>query len=381
MRSVLVILFGTILSLSIACDSGPTRADNPDDDPVERDRDLDKISLPPGFRIDLYANDVPNARSLALSDNGVLFVGTRAGTVYAVVDSDDDFVADTIFVVDENLRAPNGVAFRNGTLYVAEIDRILRYDEIEARLYQPPSPIVVYDALPSEGHHGWKYIAFGPDGKLYVPIGAPCNICDPGQPYASLWRMNEDGSNFELYASGIRNTVGFDWNPVNGELWFTDNQRDHMGDDVPDDELNYAPVPGLHFGYPYFHAGDIPDPEFGQGRIESDYQGPAEQLGAHVAPLGMEFYEGDMFPAEYRNQIFIAEHGSWNRSEKIGYRITLVRLNGSSEVVSRETFAQGWLEGQSNWGRPVDLEHLPDGSLLVSDDFKGVIYRISYSRD
>ncbi|GMQ83201.1 MAG: sorbosone dehydrogenase family protein [Rhodothermia bacterium] len=383
MRSVLAILIGAFLSLSIACDSGPKDIIDMDDDPVERDnnrdKDLDKITLPPGFRIDLYANNVPNARSLARSENGVVFVGTRVGTVYAVVDSNDDCVADTTIVIDEDLRRPNGVAIRNGDLYVAENSRILRYDQIEISLSQPPTPVVVYDGLPTDALHGWKFIAFGPDDKLYVPIGAPCNICDKGQPYAALWRMNTDGSNFELYASGIRNTVGFGWHPVTEELWFTDNQRDYLGDDVPSDELNYAPVPGLHFGYPYFHAGDVPDPVFGQGRNASDYRAPAVRLGPHVAPLGLEFYDGDMFPAEYRHQIFIAEHGSWNRSQKIGYRITLVRLNGSSEVISYETFADGWLQGQSNWGRPVDLEHLPDGSLLVSDDQKGVIYRISYT--
>lgn len=240
MRSVLAIWIGAFHSISMACDSGPKDIIDLDDDPVERDKDLDQVTLPPGFRIDLYAKNVPNARSLAQSENRVLFVGTREGTVYAVVDRDDDFVADTTFVIDETLRLPNGVAVRDGDLYVAEVSRILRYDQIEAKLDQPPEPVVVFDMLPTDGHHGWKYIAFGPDGKLYVPIGAPCNICDQGQPYAALWRMNADGSNFELCASGIRNTVGFDWHPVSVELWFTDNQRDHLGDDVPDDELNYA---------------------------------------------------------------------------------------------------------------------------------------------
>ncbi len=343
--------------------------------------DLSRIKLPPGFEISVYSDDVPGARSLALSESGTLFVSTRRGDgdVFAVVDTDGDGRADMTYTIASGLNTPNGVALRSGALYVAEISRILRYDDIENRLDDPPEPVVVYDELPTEGHHGWKYIAFGPDDKLYVPIGAPCNICDPGEPYASIWRMDPDGSNMESFATGIRNTVGFTWHPETGEMWFTDNGRDMMGDDLPPDELNHAPEKGMHFGYPYFHGGDIPDPEFGQGRNAGDYVAPARRLGPHVASLGIEIYDGVMFPAEYRHQVFIAEHGSWNRSDKIGYRVSLVRLDENFVATGYETFAEGWLQGQEAWGRPVDLEQLPDGSLLISDDHAGAVYRVVYS--
>jgi len=366
-------LFATavlILACSISDGTGPERV---------QDDDLAKIQLPPGFEISYYSQDVPNARSMALSPSGVLFVGTRAGSVYAVLDDNADRVADRTLTIASDLRSPNGVALRDGNLYVAEINRILRYDDIEKHLDSPPEPVVVKGDLPTDGQHGWKYIAFGPDGKLYIPIGAPCNICEPGSPYASIWRMNPDGTQFEQFASGIRNSVGFDWHPATNDLWFTDNGRDMLGDDVPNDELNRAPRKGMNFGYPYFHEGTVPDPEFGNGKVASDYQGPAQKMGPHVAPLGVEFYEGSQFPAPFRNQIFIAQHGSWNRSQKIGYRVMVVRLNANSDVIGYEPFAQGWLQGQENWGRPVDLETLPDGSLLVSDDLKGAIYRIRYT--
>lgn len=341
---------------------------------------LDAIELPDGFAIDVFARMLPEARSLAVSENGTLFVGTRqAGSVYALVDADGDARADTAYTIAEDLHQPNGVAVRDGDLYVAEVSRILRYDGIETRLGDPPAPAVVYDDLPSDEHHGWKYIAFGPDGKLYVPVGAPCNICDPETPYASILRMNADGSDVEIYARGVRNTVGFDWDPATGDLWFTDNGRDWLGNDRPPDELNHAPAAGLHFGYPHVHGENILDTEFGQGHDPGDYVPPAQALGPHVAALGMTFYTGDLFPAEYRNQAFIAEHGSWNRSEKIGYRVTLVRLNDDRAAVRYEPFAEGWLQGNSNWGRPVDLALMPDGALLISDDQTGTIYRIAYT--
>ena len=356
------------------------------------DTDLSKINLPPGFVISMYAENIENARSMSLSDSGVLFVGTRRkGTVYAIVDSDGDGTADQTYVIDSGLNMPNGVAFRDGDLFVAEVSRILRYDDIESRLSDPPEPVVVYDEFPSESQHGWKYIAFGPDGMLYVPVGAPCNICDRGLPYASIWRLNVDGSSAavtaavtssvtaEVYAEGVRNSVGLAWHPESGDLWFTDNGRDLMGDDTPSDELNHAPRPGMHFGYPFFHAGLIEDPEFGAGHETSDFSLPVQRLGPHVASLGLEFYQGNQFPQEYRGQIFIAEHGSWNRSKKIGYRITVVRLDRNHKPLSYETFADGWLQNEDAWGRPVDLEHLPDGSLLVSDDTNNAIYRIRYT--
>jgi len=336
---------------------------------------LDDIELPPGFSIEEYA-DVPNARSLALGEDGTLFVSNRKGqSVYAVV-ADGDGSTRTIELADD-MNAPNGIAFYDGDLYVAEIDRVTRFVDIESRLDNVPEAELLDIELPSERHHGWRYIGFGPDNKLYISIGAPCNVCDK-TGFAEIVRMNPDGSNRETYASGIRNSVGFTWHPESGELWFTDNGRDMLGDDVPSCELNRVTEPGQHFGFPYCHAGEVPDPEFGNGRDCDDYTAPARKLGPHVAPLGVRFYTGKMFPAEYQGQIFIAEHGSWNRSKKIGYRITLVRLEDGSPV-SYEPFAVGWLQGESVSGRPVDLIVLGDGSLLVSDDLSGKIHRISYS--
>jgi len=321
------------------------------------DLPLDKIQLPEGFNISVYAADVKNARSLELSPSGTLFVGTRGeGKVYAIQDRDGDFRSDTIYTIASGLKMPNGVAFRNGDLYVAEVSRILKFENIEGQLSNPPEPVVVYDDYPTETHHGWKYIAFGPDDKLYVPVGAPCNICESEKEvFASITRMNPDGSNMEVVQHGIRNTVGFTWHPETADLWFTDNGRDWMGDDQPDCELNYAPEEGLHFGYPYCHQGDILDPEFGEGHDCTEYRSPVQKLGPHVAPLGLDFYTGDQFPEEYRGQIFIAQHGSWNRSEKIGYRISLVKLEGN-KAVAYTHFATGWLNGDKVWGRPVDIE-------------------------
>jgi glucose/arabinose dehydrogenase/protein-S-isoprenylcysteine O-methyltransferase Ste14 len=341
---------------------------------------LEKIKLPPGFQIDIYASGVRGARSMALGPGGVLFVGTRdEGKVYAILDRDGDQKADEIITIAMGLNTPNGVAYRDGSLYVAEISRILRFDNIADRLYNPPKPVLVNKTLPKDRSHGWKYIAFGPDGLLYVPVGAPCNVCEKKDGrYASIMRMKPDGKGLEIFASGVRNTVGFDWHPETKELWFTDNGRDWMGDDRPPDELNHAPQKGMHFGFPYCH-GDIHDSSYGKHRDCSQFTPPAIKLGPHVAALGMKFYTGEMFPAEYRNRIFIAEHGSWNRTRPIGYRITMVRLD-NSRAVSYETFAEGWLEGMTAWGRPVDVLLMPDGALLVSDDRAGVIYRIHYRK-
>jgi glucose/arabinose dehydrogenase len=349
--------------------------------PSEHDRPmLDRIELPPGFEIEIYADGIKNARSLAMSRAGVLFVGTRSeGKVYALVDRDGDYRADEVFVIAQDLNMPNGVAVKGEALYVAEVSRILRFDGINGRLANPPEPAVVYDGFPDDRYHGWKFIAFGPDGRLYVPVGAPCNVCDRGDPYASITRMNEDGSDFEIFARGVRNTVGFDWHPVTGEMWFTDNGRDWLGDNKPPDELNRAPDAGLHFGFPFCHGDGIRDPEFGDKPC-SLYAAPEVELGPHVAALGMRFYTGVMFPEEYKNSIFIAEHGSWNRTVPIGYRITTVTLEDSGTATYR-VFAQGWLQDGDAWGRPVDLLVLPDGSLLVSDDKGGAIYRISYQKN
>jgi len=341
---------------------------------------LDKITLPSGFEIKLYA-EVPNARSMTLSPDGTLFVGSRsAGKVYAIQTRDQGTQIKKPSVIGERLNMSNGVAFKDGALYVAEIGRVLRYEGIEARLKNPPQPVTISDRFPRDRQHGWKFIAFGPDGDLYVPVGAPCNICEPDPDrYAAIMRMKPNGGNLELFARGIRNTVGFDCHPQTKELWFTDNGRDLMGDDVPPDELNYAPKQGLHFGYPYCHGGDIPDPEYGKKRPCSEFTPPAQKLGPHVAALGMRFYTGSMFPSEYRNQIFIAEHGSWNRSTPIGYRVTMVEIKGN-KAVSYRPFAEGWLQGNRAWGRPVDVLVMPDGALLVSDDEAGAIYRISYKK-
>ena len=342
---------------------------------------LEQIKLPPGFKIDIYAADVPKARSMAISPQGVLFVGTRkAGKVYAVRDRDGDFRADEVITLAKGLNMPNGVAFRNGALYVAEVNRVLRYDNIEKQIHAPPKPVIVNDSFPTDRHHGWKYIAIGPDNMLYVPVGAPCNICEKDDArYASIMRMQLDGSGLEIYAHGVRNTVGFDWHPQTRELWFTNNGRDWMGDNLPPDTLHRAPRKGLHFGFPYCHGGDIPDPRFGAKRSCNEFVQPDIKLPAHVAPLGMKFYSGSMFPSTYRHQIFIAEHGSWNRSVPIGYRITMAVFE-KDQAPRYETFAEGWLQNSKAWGRPVDIVEMKDGSLLVSDDRAGVIYRITYSQ-
>lgn len=339
---------------------------------------LSKIRLPEGFSISLFADDVPNARSLALGEKGTVFVGTRTdGRVFAVVDADRDGTADQVHTLAEGWMLPNGVAFKDGDLYVAEVHRVHRFDDVESHLTNPESK-VIHDDLPKIRHHGWKFIAFGPDGWLYVPVGAPCNICKSEDPvFASILRMKPDGSEREVYAHGVRNTVGFDWHPETGALWFTDNGRDWMGDDLPPDELNRAPEKGLHFGYPYCHGGEYPDDSF-DSKPCSEFTPPARNLGPHVAALGIDFYTGAMFPAEYRGQLFIAEHGSWNRSTPIGYRIQRVPVEGG-EAKGYETFAEGWLgEDGKAWGRPVDVLEMPDGALLVSDDRAGVIYRITY---
>jgi len=358
------------------------KSPQPETKVVSIDSTLQQIKLPPGFSISLFA-EVENARSLALSPAGIVYVGNRnEDKVYAVQDTDGDFVADKKWVLDTGLNMPNGVAFRDGDLYVAEVSRILKYEGIESKLDNPGEPVVLYDKFPTETHHGWKYIAFGPDGKLYVPIGAPCNICEPTDPiYAAIHRMNADGTGLELYASGVRNTVGFTWHPQTNALWFTDNGRDMLGDDIPPCELNTAPTAGLHFGYPYCHGGTLQDPEFGDKRACDEFEKPALNFGAHVAPLGLKFYTGSMFPAEYQNQLIVAEHGSWNRSKKSGYKLNLVKLDANG-VATAETFVSGWLneESQEVSGRPVDVLQLPDGSLLVSDDHAGRIYRITYSK-
>jgi glucose/arabinose dehydrogenase len=334
---------------------------------------LERLRLPPGFEARLWAR-APGARSMTLSPGGTVFVGTREGNVYAIRTAPGG--DRSVVTLARGLNMPNGVAFREGSLYVAEVHRVIRYDAIESRVSNPPAPIVVRE-FPKDRHHGWKFIAFGPDGMLYVPVGAPCNICQPAPMYAAIHRMRPDGSGFETFARGIRNTVGFDWDPATRELWFTDNGRDMLGDDVPPDELDHAPRAGLDFGYPTCHGRSIADPEFGRRRPCSATTPPDVELGPHVAALGMRFSTGRMFPEKYRSGIFIAEHGSWNRTRKIGYRVGFVPVQ-EGRAGPYEVFARGWLQDEQAWGRPVDVLVLPDGALLVSDDEAGAIYRISY---
>jgi glucose/arabinose dehydrogenase len=339
------------------------------------DLPLERIKLPPGFKISIFSDNVPSAREMAVSPNGTLFVGSMKGNVYAVLDTDKDYKADKVITLATGLEMPVGVDYRDGALYVSAVSRILRYDDIEARLENPPQPVVVNATFPKETHHGWKFIRFGPE--LYSRWGPPiCKQAD--ERFASIMRMKPDGTGLEIFARGVRNTVGFDWHPLTKELWFTDNGRDWMGEDQPPDELNHAPTKGLHFGYPFCHGGELPDPDFGTERSCKELAPPAMKLGPHVASLGMRFYTGKMFPEAYRNHIFIAEHGSWNRLRKSGYRVTLVRLEGN-RAVSYEDFASGWEKNNLRWGRPVDVQVAPDGSLLVSDDYAGAIYRITYS--
>ena len=354
---------------------------NTDTSALYKKYQLDKIKLPPGFLISVYA-EVPNARSITLSPAGILYVGNRVeDKVYAVVDENKDGKADKVYTLASGLNTPNGVAFKNGHLYIATVSSILKLENIESNLAHPPQPKIVYDKFPSDKHHGWKFIAFGPDGKLYVPVGAPCNVCkNDNAIYASITRINDDGTGLEIFANGIRNSVGFSWHPVSKQLWFTENGRDMLSDDTPADELNTASTAGLHFGFPYCHQGDILDPEFGKNKKCTDYVAPVQKLGPHVAALGMRFYTGSKFGAEYSNQIFIAEHGSWNRKEPIGYRVSLVKIDANGKSSGYSTFAEGWLQPDGKvLGRPVDVQQMPDGALLVSDDYSGVIYRITHS--
>jgi len=337
----------------------------------------DKIKAPRGFKVEVYANGLANARSMRMGDNGTLFVSTRlAGNVYAVVDNKGKREVKTIA---KGLHRPNGIAFHKGSLYVAELSKIWRYDDIEKNLDNPPKPVLIYEDLPKDEPHGWKFIGIGPDNKLYVPIGAPCNICAPPDTHAQIRRMDLDGKNVEIIARGVRNTVGFDWHPTTKELYFTDNGRDWMSEDIPHDELNRVANPGKdHFGFPFCHQGDLTDNEQGWGRSCSEFVKPVALLGPHTAALGMRFYTGTSFPQQYRGAIFIARHGAWNRSTKIGGDIVVAQLNRDGSVRSVEPFLTGFLENNAYVGRPVDALVIKDGSLLVSDDYNGAIWRVSY---
>jgi glucose/arabinose dehydrogenase len=381
MKKIFLSILVGVMALILSCSKKESEESKQADDPASR-LPLNSIKLPEGFAISVFA-EVPNARSLAMSPNGTIFVGNRdEDKVYAVKDTDGDHKADKKWVLASELNMPNGVAFHKGDLYIAEVSKISKIKDVESKLDNPGALEVVYDKYPTETHHGWKYIAFGPDEKLYIPVGAPCNICESADPvYASITRMNSDGTGMEIFASGVRNTVGFTWHPETKNIWFTDNGRDMMGDDIPPCELNTASQMGMHFGYPYCHGGTIKDPEFGDKKACPEFTSPVQNLGAHVAALGLKFYTGTQFPQAYRNQIILAEHGSWNRSKKSGYKLSLVTLDSSGKALDYKPFASGWLDEntQKVWGRPVDVLVMPDGSMLVSDDQAGVIYRITYN--
>lgn len=347
------------------------------------EKNLGKLNLPPGFEIDIYA-EVPGARSMTLGQStGTVFVGTRGEEAYAAVDKDKDRKAEKVVKILDDLKVGNGVAMHEGNLYIAEQHRIARYPAPGFDLNLPFADMreVIYDKLPDKAHHGWRYIAFGPDGKLYVTVGAPCNICEVNDTEATIIRMNPDGSDAEIYAHGIRNSVGMDFQPDTGVLYFTDNNTDMMGDDSPPGELNAAPEKGMHFGFPYYAGGRDRHKDWKDKEPPQEVTFPAAEFQAHVANLGFKFYTGDMFPAEYKGDAIIAQHGSWNRSSPVGYKLVRVRFDDNHKVAGKEVFIDGWLQSGEAWGRPTDVLQLPDGSLLVSDDYNGVIYRISYSGD
>ena len=342
------------------------------------------LTLPDGFQINTFANNVPNARQMVLGNNGTVFVGSRrAGEVWALRDNNNDGEVDQRYLIDKNLNMPSGLAFRDGHLYVGAVNQILRYRDIESYLKNPPKPQIAFDNLPSALHHGWKFLRFSPEGALFVPVGAPCNVCEEQDPrFASILKVdiepNQYTKNYEIFAYGVRNSVGFDWHPQTGEFWFSDNGRDHLGDDAPPCEINLATRAGMHFGFPYVHGGAIADPDFFNGHQFSDFRTPALSLGAHVAPLGIHFYRGKQFPKEFQHQLFVAEHGSWNRSKKVGYKIMLATIN-NNQATSYTPVVSGFLKGEKTLGRPVAMLELNDGSLLISDDYANKIYRLTYN--
>ncbi len=338
---------------------------------------LADLKTPKNFHLEVYASGVPNARSIRIGDKGTVFVSTRTlGKVYAIVDKDGKREVKTLA---SDMNSPNGIAFHDGTLYIAEINRISKIDNVESQLDNPPKPTVIYSDLPNDAPHGWKFLTVGPDNKLYFNIGAPCNICMPPPTHAQIRRINLDGSGMEVVAHGIRQVVGMDWHPVLKQLYFTENQRDWLSEDEPNDKLNRLAHPGRdNFGYPYCDGGDIPDPQFGWGHSCSEFTKPVAQLGPHSAPLGLRFYTGRMFPHEYNNALFIARHGSWNKSKKIGGDIVVAKLNADGSVKSIEPFITGFLQDNKYVGRPVDVELMKDGSMLISDDWNGAVYRLTY---
>jgi glucose/arabinose dehydrogenase len=336
-----------------------------------------KLKLPKNFNIEVYAAGLTNARSLRVDDKSNVFVSTRVlDRVYAITEKNGKKEVKTLAT---GLNSPNGIALHNGTLYIAEINKISKIDNVADKLDNPPKPTVIYDDLPSDAPHGWKFLTVGPDNKLYFNVGAPCNICMPPPTHAQIRRINLDGSGAEVVARGTRQIVGMDWHPTLKQLYFTENQRDWLSEDQPQDKLNRVMQPGKdNFGFPYCAGGDIPDPQFGWGHSCDEFTKPLAQVGPHTAPLGMRFYTGKMFPAEYRNAIFIARHGSWNRSKKIGGDVVVAKLNPDGTVKSIEPFITGFIVDNNYIGRPVDMEWLKDGSMLLSDDYNGAVYRITY---
>jgi glucose/arabinose dehydrogenase len=339
-----------------------------------------KLKVPPGFKVEVWASDVLDARGLRQGDQGTVFVSSLfvAGKIYAVTDKGGKREVKTIA---DKLFLPNGIEYYKGALYVATPKDITRYDNIEAMLDKPPAPVMVYDKLPGDVPHGWKYIRIGPDGKLYVPVGAPCNICARDDAHMKILRMNLDGTGVETVATGVRNTVGFDFDPKGGDLWYTNNGRDWLSEDLPNDSLNHV-VKGANtdFGYPYCHQGNIADPEFGWGKTCTDFAQPALLTGPHAGTLGMRFYTGTMFPEQYRGAIFVVRHGSWNRTKIFGGDVVVAWPDGKGGISKMEPFLTGFVENNQYLGRPVDVMQMKDGSLLISDDHAGAIYRVSYSR-
>jgi len=337
-----------------------------------------KLKVPPGFNIEVYASGMANARSLALGDKGTVFVGSRlVGKVYAITNKDGKREVKTLA---SDLYRPNGVAFRNGTLYIAELSKVSKIEHVEDMLDNPPKPTVIYDSLPKDEAHGWKFMAIGPDNKLYLEVGQPGNVVLHDKDHGQIRRINLDGSGAEVVAYGVRHSVGFDWHPETRQLYFTDNGRDWLSEDVPEDELNRVTKVGEHFGAPYCWQGNIPDSEFGWGKSCSDYTAPVGLMGPHAGVLGMRFYTGSMFPKAYKNAIIVARHGSWNRSRKFGGDVVVVHLDKDGKARSTEPLITGFLDNNSYIGRPVDVMQMKDGSMLVSDDWNGAVYRVSYGK-
>ena len=339
---------------------------------------IEKLKAPKGFKIELYAAGVGNARTLRQGDKGTVFVGSRLlDKVYAIVDRGEKREVKPIY---SGLYRPNGLAFKDGVLYIAELSRISKVEKIEDNLDNPPKPVVIYDDLPKDEAHGWKFLTIGPDDKLYFQVGAPCNICMPSPAHAQIRRINLDGSGAEVVARGIRQIVGMDFSPITKQLYFTENSRDWLSEDIPEDKLNRLTQPGKdNFGYPYCHQGNIADQEFGWGHSCDEFSKPIALLGPHTAALGMRFYTGNVFPSEYRNAIFIARHGPWNRTKKIGGDIVVAKLSEDGTVKSIEPFITGFIENNNYVGRPADVEFVKDGSMLISDDFNGAVYQVTYS--